>query len=332
MRIALATCSVMPDQFTDDLLVADELRALDCEVAYEPWDTDLDWAGFDAVAVRSPWDYSRRRDEFLAWAEAAGPNLHNSAEVLRWNSDKTYIEDLERAGLPVVHTDFVRPGESWEGSAEEVVVKPTISAGGRDTGRFRPAVHDDARALIETIHASGKTAMVQPFQPSVDELGETALVFIDGEFSHALRKRAVLRPDEVAPVRNSDLMVAEAMYDPELVTAGSYEPDELALARKVVAHLAQRFGHVPLYARVDMLRDAAGGPVLLELEAVEPNLYFDQAPNAAPRLAESIVRRADYFRTHAHAAHLSGSPHEGRLRLQQALLEGHRPERDGRLL
>jgi hypothetical protein len=291
MKIAVATCSVMPAQFTDDQLVISELESLGADVTYEPWDAPVDWASFDAVAVRSPWDYSRRRDEFVAWAEAAGPNVHNSAALLRWNSDKSYVADLDRAGLAVVETLFLEPGQSWEGDEREVVIKPSVSAGGRDTGRFSPALAEDARALIETIHASGRTAMVQPFQPSVDEVGETALVFIDGEFSHPLRKRSVLRPDEVAPVRSTDLMVAEAMYDPELVLSGTYEPDELELAQAIVAHIAERFDYVPLYARVDMLRDARGAPVLLELEAVEPNLYFDQFPAGAGRLAGALVAR-----------------------------------------
>jgi hypothetical protein len=282
----------MPDQFTDDLLVISELGKLGAEVTYEPWDSELDWPSFDAVCVRSPWDYSRRRDEFVEWADLVGPNLHNSAEILRWNSDKAYIGDLDAAGLAVVETTFLEPGESWTPGDVEVVVKPTISAGGRDTGRFCPEARQGAHALIDTIHQSGKTAMVQPFQPSVDELGETALVFIDGEFSHPLRKRAVLRPDEVAPVRSTDLMVAEAMYDPELVLSGTYEPDELALAERIVDHVTERFEYVPLYARVDMLRGADGAPVLLELEAVEPNLYFDQVPEGALRLAEAIARRA----------------------------------------
>ena len=282
----------MPDQFTDDLLVISELGKLGAEVTYEPWDSELDWPSFDAVCVRSPWDYSRRRDEFVEWADRVGPNLHNSAEILRWNSDKAYIGDLDAAGLAVVETTFLEPDESWTPGDVEVVVKPTISAGGRDTGRFCPEARQGAHALIDTIHQSGKTAMVQPFQPSVDELGETALVFIDGEFSHPLRKRAVLRPDEVAPVRSTDLMVAEAMYDPELVLSGTYEPDELALAERIVDHITERFEYVPLYARVDMLRGADGAPVLLELEAVEPNLYFDQVPAAADRLADAIVARA----------------------------------------
>ncbi len=292
VKVALATCSVMPPEFTDDQLVISELESLGAEVAYEPWDAEVDWEEFDVVAVRSPWDYSRRRDEFVAWAERVGPNLHNPADLLRWNSEKSYLHDLSQAGLAVVETQFVEPGARWTGSETEVVIKPSISAGGRDTGRFRPALHAEARALIETIHRSSRTAMVQPFQPSVDEVGETALVFIDGNFSHSLRKRAVLRPDEVAPVRTTDLMVAEAMYDPELVRSGSYEADELDLGERVVAYVARRFGGAPLYARVDMIRDGAGEPMVLELEAVEPNLYFNEHPEAARRLVEAIMQRA----------------------------------------
>ncbi len=291
VNIAVATCTVMPDQFTDDQLVISELESLGAEVTYEPWDAEIDWASYDAVAVRSPWDYSKRRDEFVKWADSVGPNLHNSAELLRWNSDKAYVADLDAAGIPIVETLFVKPGEGWDGDGREVVVKPSVSAGGRDTGRFGPGLATEARALIETIHESGRTAMVQPFLSSVDDSGETALVFIDGEFSHSLRKRSVLRPDEVAPVRNTDLMVAEAMYDPELVLTGTYEPDELALAERIVGHVTERFDYVPLYARVDMLRDEEGAPVLLELEAVEPNLYFNERPDGAGRLARAIVSR-----------------------------------------
>ena len=292
MRIAVATCRIMAPEFTDDAILVGELETLGADVDHEPWDSGADWAKFDAIAVRSTWDYTLRYAEFSAWARAAGPHLHNSAALMLWNSDKRYVADLEAAGLPVVETEYLEPGEEWAGGRGEVVVKPTVSAGGRDTGRFGAGCHDEARELIARIHAAGKTAMVQPFQSSVDELGETALVFIDGELSHPLRKASVLKPDEVAPVRATDLMVAEAMYDPELVVAGSYEPDELELAERVLSHVTERFDYTPLYARVDMLRGEAGDPMVLELEAVEPNLYLSQYPEAASRLAEAIVRRA----------------------------------------
>ena len=121
--------------------------------------------------------------------------------------------------------------------------------------------------------------MVQPYQPSVDTVGETAVLFIDGEPAHALRKRAVLRPDEVAPVRDDGVGAAEVMYDPGLVDPGGGDRRR-ARARRArwSPRSARRFDYLPLYARVDMIRDAGGTPVLLELEAIEPNFYLDQVP------------------------------------------------------
>lgn len=294
MRIAIASFDGMPDEFTDDETLRDALLATgSCEVAIEPWDEDLAWDEFDIVVVRSTWDYATRRDEFCAWADSVGARLANAPAVLRWNSDKTYLKDLATAGVPVVATEFLEPGAPWPGAeGREVVVKPTISAGGRDTGRFGPELEGAARALIGSIHAGGRTAMVQPYLSSVDSAGETALVFIDGELSHSLRKQAVLRPDEVAPVRADRLGAAEAMYDPELVLAGSAQPDEVELAERIIAHVNERFKTELLYGRVDMLRGGDGDPVLLELELVEPNLYLGQAPKAASRLADAILVRS----------------------------------------
>jgi hypothetical protein len=133
--------------------------------------------------------------------------------------------------------------------------------------------------------------MVQPYYSSVDSDGEVAIVFIDGEPSHALLKRAVLRPDEVAPVRDDVIGAAEVMYDPTLVLAASATDEQLRFARAVMAEVARRFGGPPLYARVDQIRAGDGSPVLLELEAIEPNLYFDEASGVAERLADAIVAR-----------------------------------------
>jgi hypothetical protein len=219
--------------------------------------------------------------------------LHNAPDLVRWNSDKRYLADLERAGLPVVETTFVEPHTPMpERPHGEVVVKPNVSAGGRDTGRFGADHSEEAAELVRRIHASGRIAMVQPYQASVDAEGETAVVFIGGEPSHALLKNAVLRPDEVAPVRADWVGAAEAMYDPDLVVAGAAADDELDVARLVIAHLGEHFGRAPLYARVDMVRDPTGRARVLELEAIEPNLYFDEAPGAADRLAEAILAAA----------------------------------------
>ena len=293
MRVAIATFAAMPPEFTDDERVADALADLGGEVAHVPWDDPgADWSAYDAVVIRSTWDYAFRRDEFVAWAESVGARLHNSPEVVRWNSDKRYLGGLAAAGIPVVETSFVGPGDPPPELAGEVVVKPSVSGGARDTGRFSEDRHSEALDLIERIHSSGKTAMVQPYLASVDAVGETAIVCLDGEPSHVLRKRAVLRPDEVAPLRDDALRAAEVMYDPELVLAGEASDAEFELARQVIAHVVERFEYVPLYARVDMVAAPDGSPVLMELEAIEPNLYLDQAPGGAARVAAAIAARA----------------------------------------
>jgi glutathione synthase/RimK-type ligase-like ATP-grasp enzyme len=294
MRIAIASFSGMPPEFRDDEILMEQLRLRGAEVLRRPWDdAAVDWPSFDLVVGRSVWDYVLRHDEFMAWLEIVGPRLENSRELMRWNSDKRYLGDLAEMGVPVVETTYVEPGMQPPPIDSEVVIKPSISAGGRDTGRFGPGSAAGGSALIERITSSGGTAMVQPFLASVDSAGETAVVMIDGELSHVLRKGAILAADVVAPVRTDDeLGVAEVMYDPGLVLAGTADDDELQLAERMIAAIRERFGVTPLYARVDMLRESDGTPVLLELEAIEPNLYFDQAPGAAERLADAIVARA----------------------------------------
>jgi hypothetical protein len=131
--------------------------------------------------------------------------------------------------------------------------------------------------------------MVQPYLAAVDDRGETALVFVAGELSHVLRKRAVLAPDEVAPARDDEIGAAQVMYDADLVRAGDATSAERQLAGAIVAAVTERFGAEPLYARVDLLAGPDGAPTLLELELVEPALYLAEAPGAAERLAAAII-------------------------------------------
>jgi hypothetical protein len=291
VRVAIASCAALPPQFTDDLRIAEALAERGVSATQIPWDDPgTQWSAFEAVVIRSTWDYAGRREEFLRWCDSIGPSLHNRAAVVEWNSDKHYLADLAAVGIPAVETEFVAPGEEISLTGE-VVVKPTVSAGARDSGRFGTGAHDLARELIRKIHDSGRTAMVQPFHPTVDSVGETAVLCVDGEPAHTLRKRAVLRPDEVAPVRNDALGAAEVMYDPGLVTADVADEDELDLAAQVVAEVRRRFDYLPLYARADMIRDRVGVPILLELEAVEPNFYLDQVPATTAIVADAIVNR-----------------------------------------
>jgi hypothetical protein len=211
-----------------------------------------------------------------------------------WNSDKRYLGDLVTAGLPVIPTTYVAPGEAPPELVGTVVVKPAVSAGGRDSGRFGPGSHSAAAELIRAIGASGRTAMVQPFQDSVETTGEAALVYFGGELSHTLRKGPVLPPDLVAPLVEGlpGLSAAAAMFDPDLVRAAPAADRELELGAAVMRYLADRFGGPPLYARVDAVRGAADDPRIMEVELIEPNFYFELAPGAAERLAEAIARRA----------------------------------------
>jgi hypothetical protein len=292
MQVALAAVAWVPPEVSELEVLQAALRERGATATTEAWDDDrVDWARFDAVVIRATWDYPQHVDRFLAWADAVGDRLHNPAPLVRWNADKRYLGDLAAAGIPVVATSYVAPGDPLPDLAGEVVVKPTVSAGGRDTGRFGPGAHEAARDLLRALAAQGRTAMVQPYLPAVDSVGETAVVVVDGQVSHALHKRAVLAADEVAPTRDDALGAAEAMYDPDLVTAGHADPGELALAARVVDEVERRFGAVPLYARVDMIRSPDGSPVLLELEAVEPAFYHDAAPGSAATFADAIVRR-----------------------------------------
>jgi predicted metal-dependent HD superfamily phosphohydrolase len=280
--VAFATCSELRDGSPDDHAAG---ALLDAD--YPVWDDpSVDWDAYDRVILRSVWDYTLRVHEFLDWCRRIGSErLRNGVEIAEFNADKRYLSDLS---CPTVPTLFVAPGERPPDWDREMVVKPSVSAGARNTGRFAPEFAPDAQALLERIHASGRTALVQPYLRSVDELGETALVFIAGQLSHELHKRPVLAPDEVAPTTEDRLAVAKAMLEADLVVARAAREDERALARAIVAEISGRFG-TPLYARVDLVRDDEGRPVLLELELIEPRLYFAEAGGAAERFAAAVL-------------------------------------------
>lgn len=281
MRIAFATSRELPGGWDDDQEAA---RLAGAEFAI--WDDPaVDWERYDRVVIRSVWDYSHRIEEFLAWCAAVGPGrLLNPPELVAFDADKRYLGELRARTAP---TTFVGPGDPLPELRGEVVVKPNVSAGARDTGRFGPATHAGALALVERIRANGRVAIVQAYLAEVDRRGETALVFIGGELSHVLHKRAVLRGEGEAPLADGPLAPAAAMFEDDLVVAGTAEPAEVEFAAEVVAEVTERFG-TPLYARVDIAHDDDGLPVLMELEAIEPCLYFDLVPGAAERFARAI--------------------------------------------
>lgn len=281
-RVALVTCAELPDLDTDDQLAVEPLRALGVAVETPVWDDPgVDWGRFDLAVLRNPWDYPRRREQFLAWTRAV-PRLLNPPAVVAWNTDKVYLRDLAAAGLPVVPTTWLVPGDTPDLPHDgEVVVKPSVSAGSADTGRYDLA--DDqqrglAEAHAEKLLARGDTVMLQPYLGAVDTAGETAMLHIGGVFSHAIRKGPLLDgPDlrDGAPLWSEDIAPREA------------SAEERDVARRTLAAIPGGSGQL-LYARVDVIPGPDGAPVVLEVELTEPSLFLATSPGAPERLAQAI--------------------------------------------
>jgi hypothetical protein len=283
MRIALVTST--PYQHLDEdlplLREAAARQGVDADVVL--WDAEgVDWAAYDAVAVRSCWDYLQRREEFLAWA-ATVPNLHNHHDVLVWNTDKRYLQQLHTAGIPIIPTLWnVAPGDDI-GDADEWVVKPSISGGSKDTARW--ATREQVWEHSAELTAAGRTSMTQPYLSSVDTEGETALLFFNGQFSHAIRKGPLLQAGE--GVRQDRDML-------EVITEREPTDQQTALAERVLSTTTSLLAldRPPLYARVDLLKADNGSPVLIELELTEPSLFLPYSRDGAARFIEAVLAHA----------------------------------------
>ncbi|MFF5216465.1 RimK family alpha-L-glutamate ligase [Micromonospora sp. NPDC000442] len=287
-RVALITCAELADLHEDDRLVVAPLAARGIVAESVVWDDPaIDWARYDLAVLRSPWDYMFRRDEFVAWA-ARVPRLLNPADVVRWNTDKRYLDELSAAGVPTVPTSWVLPVEPWQPPADrgEYVIKPAVSAGSRGTGRYDladPAHRDLAVAHVRRLVLAGRVTMVQPYLTAVDTVGETALLFLAGPagltFSHAIRKGPML----TGPEQGDDVLNGA-----EETTARTAQPAQLAVAAQALAAVPGGPERL-LYARVDLIPGPDGNPVLVELELTEPSLFLAHAAHAPTRLADAIL-------------------------------------------
>jgi O-ureido-D-serine cyclo-ligase len=279
MRVALATCLEMPRPDADlpILVAAFDRRGVRAEVvAWE--DERVAWSAFDAVLVRSTWNYVGRYRAFHAWIDrvAAATRLLNPRAALLWNLHKRYLAELAADGIAVVPTEVVLHGvePDWEALFArfgDLVVKPAVSAGSFATIRVRRG--DVAMARAHRAAHLERDLLVQPLLASVLAGGETNLVHFGGRLSHAIHKGA--RWD-------GDAEQSRGLVEPAA--------DERALAQRVLAHVdALGFGALA-YARVDVARcDASGGPLLMELEIVEPSLFLDRAPDRAAMLVDAVL-------------------------------------------
>lgn len=271
-RVALVTMERRNARVeAEDALVADALRREGVEAERVPWTRDVPWGAFDLAMVRTTWDYTERLDDFLAWADraAAATRLWNPARVIRWNAHKSYLLDLEARGVPVVPTRLVRRGSAARldeiaAGWGEVVVKAAVDAGAARAWRG-PA--SEGQASLDAILAE-RDALVQPFVPEVASEGESSLVFFDGVFSHAVRKRPAPGDWRVQAQWGG----VHAAVEP---TSAELRVAEAALAA---------VGAETLHARVDLL---AGR--LIELELIEPYLFLDDA--SAKTLASAVLGR-----------------------------------------
>jgi hypothetical protein len=292
MRLALATCRSLPDWEVDDRPLREALRGEGAAVEEPAWDDPgVDWRSFDACLIRTTWDYMERRDEYVAWAERAGAatRLFNPAAVVRWNTHKSYLRDLEERGVAIVPTEWLPRGApaavgvlAGRRGCSRAFLKPVIGATARETLRFA-ADRDGLRAAQE--HADRllptEGLMLQPYLERVETDGEVSAIFVDGELTHGVRKVPVAGDYRV----QDDFGARDFPYP--------FAGDERAVAETVVATAgrALNLSGPLLYARADFLRGPAGELLLTELELVEPSLFFRHAPSAAGRLAAALLRR-----------------------------------------
>ncbi|MEV6761496.1 hypothetical protein AB0N16_12760 [Streptomyces sp. NPDC051105] len=286
-RIALATYDpgAEPSKDQDLPVLLRALTAAGADAVARPWDDpDVEWGAFDLVVIRSTWDYSWRTEEFLPWVERVGKatRIANPAAVVRWNSDKRYLGDLAAAGVPVVPTRYLAPGDPVElPSDRDFVVKPTFGAGARFAARYTPGEHGTAVRHLARMRDEGLTAMVQPYVAGIDVGGERALQFFGGRLLHASRKRAVLTPGTAYD--------ADKVAHPEL-ERWNPTPAELTVAERALAAVPE--APELLCARVDLVDGADGQPQVMELELVEPNLFLFLHPGSVDVVAEAILSAA----------------------------------------
>ena len=240
----------------------------------------VDWARFDAVLIGTTWDYWDYQAEFLETLETIErqTKLYNGAELVRWNSHKGYLRELADKGarlIPTLWIDQVTEAKAAEAfdtlGSDTLVFKRQVGAGADGQYRLKRG---------ESIPAMPHPMMVQPFLPKIVEEGEISFIFVDGDFSHALIKRAA----------KGDYRIQSTYGGTEQAIAPNQS--DLSAAQAILAALDEP----PLYARVDMLRGDDGGLLLMEMELIEPYLYPLEGPELGPRLAAAVERRLEKSR------------------------------------
>lgn len=297
--MTLATSAILPNLYPDENGLLDALAERGVDPQIKIWsDPNVDWDDAGLVVVRSVIDYAKDREKFLEWADSV-PRILNSADVLTWNSDKHYLEELTERGLPTIQTTWISADKHYNKQQVharfpafgDFVVKPTVSSGLRDIGRYSTtSIEQRQAAMGQTMRllGEGRDVMVQRYREEIDKHGEMSLVFFNGLLSHAVNKRALLHPSEVTD-RNIREVVTE-----------SHQPTEQELLwgeqiRQIVHdYVRSRLGRDEqfLFNRVDVVPDGEGSFMVMEIALVDADLYLDSTPDAMGNFADAIAMRA----------------------------------------
>ena len=274
-RLRVATCMTLPEPDPDAAPLAAGLAAAGIDASVLAWeDPSVDWDAPVPTILRSTWNYSLHVDAFVAWVDrvASAAPLFNPPPVVRANAHKRYLLELAARGVPTVPTRLVRAGETLGDFRGRIVIKPAIAGGSLGAQVFGPDEHDAAAAHVATWTARGDV-LIQPYVDSVDGYGERSLIWIDGELTHAMRKTPRFAGD------------IERVTGPHPIS-----DDERAVAEAALAPWRDQI----LYGRVDMARDPRGQPCVMELELIEPSLFFAASPAALDRYIAALSRRLDW--------------------------------------
>ena len=285
--VAIATFSEVVNQDFDDLQVIEALGRRGIRAVHEIWDNPrVDWSSYALTVVRSTWDYSDRCREFLAWAGRL-PRVLNPLAILKWNTNKRYLEELAAAGIPVVPTHFLEPTDAFVPPSEPFVVKPSVSCSAKDTARYSRNEADSATEHVRRLQSDGRTVMLQPYLSGIETTGEISLMYIDGVYTHSICRAPSLKhsglpyEDEVIPL-SVDVYDEVRKYEPT--------PAERGLADRAMSYSLCRDPNL-LYARIDLIPGPTGEPIILEIELTEPTLFLAKySDDGVERLADGIAR------------------------------------------
>lgn len=300
-KVTLVTSSAMPNLYHGEEGLLDALAERGCDPQIKVWnDPDVDWNEAGMVIVRSVSDYPLQRDTFLEWTKKV-PRILNHPDILEWNTHKTYLRSLAKRGLPTIPTTWLEPEQNLSKhqihtrfpASGEFIVKPAVSSGVRDIGRYTTLSTPQRQAAIAQVQqllGEGRAVMVQRYLEEIDTNGEISLVFFNGLVSHAVVKRAQLHPASV-----TDPSMHEAVVTAQAADSVAWQWGQ-EIRRNLHAYVKERIGRDEqfLFNRVDLVPDGKGSFLVMEVSLVDADLYLGATPEALGNFADAISVRAHW--------------------------------------